>query len=146
MSMLTKLKYAGVSQEDLLDIYKLFIKSVPDYCAVAFHSSLTLEQSSKIEQIQKVCPKVILGDMYISYTSALEMSGLKQLSYRREDRCLDFAKKCVKHPKNNRLFPIRKTTAKNIRREETFEVNFASGGKYQKSAIPYCQRLLNEKS
>ena len=84
--------------------------------------------------------------MYISYTSALEMSGLKQLSDRREDRCLDFAKKCVKHPKNKRLFPLRNTTAKNIRREETFEVNFASGEKYLKSAIPYCQRLLNEKS
>ena len=91
--MLTKLKYAGVSLEDLLDIYILFVRSVTEYCDVAFHSSLTVEQSEKLEQIQKICLKVILGDMYVSYSSALEMTGLKPLSERRQHRCLDFARK-----------------------------------------------------
>ena len=52
--MLTKLKYAGVRIEDLLDIYILFIRSVTEYCAVVFHSSLTIEQSNKLEMIQKI--------------------------------------------------------------------------------------------
>ena len=43
MSMLTKLKYVGVSIEDLVEIYILFIRSVLEYCAVAFHSSLTVK-------------------------------------------------------------------------------------------------------
>ena len=30
LSMITKLKYVGVSREDLLDIYILFIRSVPE--------------------------------------------------------------------------------------------------------------------
>ena len=55
LSLLTKLKYVGVSTEDLLDIYVLFIRSCAEYCCVAFHSSLTLEQSYSIETIQKVC-------------------------------------------------------------------------------------------
>jgi hypothetical protein len=38
LSMITKLKYVGVSVDDLLDIYILFIRSVTEYCAVAFHS------------------------------------------------------------------------------------------------------------
>ena len=37
-------------------------------------------QSNKLEQIQKVCLIIILGEMYISYASALEMTGLKLLS------------------------------------------------------------------
>ena len=53
LSMITKLKYVGVKIEDLIDIYILFIRSVTEYCSVAFHSSLTLEQSNKLETIQK---------------------------------------------------------------------------------------------
>ena len=44
LGMITKLKYVGVGMEDLLDIYVLFIRSVTEYCAVVFHSSLTLLQ------------------------------------------------------------------------------------------------------
>ena len=79
LSMITKLKYAGVSKEDLLEVYVLFIRSIAEYCSVAFHSSLTIENSEKLEQIQKICLKVILGEMYVGYTAALEMCGLKPL-------------------------------------------------------------------
>ena len=70
--MLTKLKYVGVSREDLLDIYILFIRSVTEYCAVVFHSSLTQEESRKLEQIQKTCLRVILGEYYVDYDSAFK--------------------------------------------------------------------------
>ena len=73
VSMLTKLKYVGVSTEDLIDVYTLFIRSVTEYCAVAFHSTLTVEQATDIERIQKTCLKVILGESYVSYSAALEM-------------------------------------------------------------------------
>ena len=99
MSMLTKLKYVGVELEDLLEIYILFIRSVAEYCSVVFHSTLTKEETYKIEEIQKTSLKVILGVMYIDYPSALEMTGLDTLAARREDRCLRFALKSVKHSK-----------------------------------------------
>ena len=82
MSMITKLKYVGVKIEDLLDIYVKYIRSLTEYCSVAFHSSLTVEQSNKIERIQKTSLKVILGEMYVDYPSALEMTGLDLLSAR----------------------------------------------------------------
>ena len=75
MSMLTKLKYVGVSTEDLIDIFILFIRSITEYCAVAFHSSLTVAQATDIERIQKTSLKVILGDNFVSYHAALEMFG-----------------------------------------------------------------------
>ena len=105
LSMITKLKYVGVKTEDLLDIYILFIRSITEYCSVVFHSCLTLDQSNKLETIQKTCLKVILGEMYVDYSSALEMCGLDTLYNRREKRCLDFALKSSKHPRMCRMFP-----------------------------------------
>ena len=104
--MLTKLKYVGVSIDDLLDIYVLYIRSMTEYCSVAFHSNVTVEQTQTLERIQRTCLKVILGDMYMDYDSTLEMSGLQTLYSRRVKRCLDFALKSIKHPRNKRLFPL----------------------------------------
>ena len=124
--MLTKLKYVGVRIEDIIDIYILFIRSVVEYCSIAFHSSLTQEQASDIERIQKNSLKIILGDSYIDYSVALEMCGLDTLYQRREKRCLDFALKCSKHPINGRLFPLNsKNDPTVLRKTEKFVVNFA---------------------
>ena len=146
MSMLTKLKYAGVSKKDLLDIYKLFIRSITEYCAVSFHSSLTVSQATDIERIQKVCIKIILGSEYTTHSDALDKTGLQTLHDRREKRCLDFAKKCLKHPVHKNLFPLnnnKATESANIRHREPFLVNFARTESYKRSAIPFCQRILN---
>ena len=145
--MLTKLKYVGVSTTDLLDICVLFIRSLTEYCSVAFHSSLTVTQATDIERIQKTCLKVILGESYVSYPAALEMCGLTSLYDRREKRCIDFSTRSLKHPVNRRLFPLNNNIlngAKPIRDREIFSVNFARTEQYRKSAIPYCQRKLNE--
>ena len=90
--MLTKLKYVGVSTEDLIEIYTLFIRSRAEYVSVVWHSSLTQEQAQKIENIQKTNLKIILGEDYIDYPTALEWTGLKELFLRRQNRCLAFAK------------------------------------------------------
>ena len=143
LSLITKLRYVGVSIDDLLDIYVLFIRSVAEYCSVSFHSTLTKQQSDKIEKIQKTCLKIILGDLYEDYQSALDQCGLKTLAQRRENRCLNFSLKCLKNPKNSKLFPMNPNTNKKVRASEPFCVNFAKTSSYKKSAIPYCQRLLN---
>ena len=144
MSMITKLKYVGVTIEDLIDIYILYIRSITEYCSVVYHSRLTNEDSDKIERIQKTCLKVILGEMYVGYQAALEMCGLKTLWSRREKRCLDFSTKCVKHEKNKRLFPRNSRTFGQCQQtKESFEVNWARTEAYRTSTIPYCQRMLN---
>ena len=90
LSMLTKLKYAGVSMKDLVETYTLFIRSRAEYVSVAFHSPLTKKQERAIELIQSTCFKVILGDKYLSYEDALFKTGLKTLK-QREDKCLNFS-------------------------------------------------------
>ena len=105
MSMLTKLKYAGLSRRKLLHIYSLFIRSYTEYCSVAWHDSLTQEQTNAIERLQKVALKIILGadcprkpDGHFDYPKALVMCNLKSLFDRRETRMLSFGKKCFVHP------------------------------------------------
>ena len=144
MTMITKLKYVGVKVEDLLDVYKLYIRSITEYCSPVFHSTLTVEQSNTLERIQRTCLKIILGEMYINYAAALEMSGLQTLAERREKRCLNFALKCSKHQKLSRLFPPNNTDASQVRNPERFHVNFAATSRYRNSTIPHCQRLLND--
>jgi hypothetical protein len=93
VSMLTKLKYVGVSRDDLMDRYILYIRSVLEYCAVVWHSSLTVELANSLERVQKTCLRVILGEDYDHYEYALEMCNLKTLFEEREERCLSYVKK-----------------------------------------------------
>ena len=104
-----------------------------------------MKQSDKLESIQKTCLRVILGDMYISYTAALEMTGLQTLYDRRQDRCLKFALKSTKIPLGKRLFPLNHVdNGRSIRSREKFKVNFARTEDYRKSTVPFCQQLLNQ--
>ena len=104
--MITKLKYAGVSTVDLININILYIRSVLEYCSVLWHSTLTVDQSQRIERVQKTCLKIILGTEYNNYGDALECTGLEKLSDRRENRCLQFGLKCLLHPVHQRMFPV----------------------------------------
>ena len=142
LSVLTKLKYVGTNTKDLLDIYTHLIRSVVEYCSVVFHSRLTIDQSDMLERIQRTCLKVILGDRYENYDSALEMSGLERLFSRREQRCLDFILKYVKQNRNRVLFPV--NTSRNGKAKEKYVVNWARTEAYRNSTVPYCQRLLNK--
>ena len=86
-----------------------------------------------------------MQDDYESYSAALEMTGLQTLFDRREERCLNYAIKSIKHPQNSRFFPLNPNSENNIdiREREQFYVNFARTEDYRTSAIPYCQRMLN---
>ena len=142
--MLSKLKYAGMKTEDLIDIYIPHKRSVTEYCSTAFHSSLTVEQDKKLEAIQKISLKVILGDMYISYEASCEMAGLKTLDSRRSERSLSYGLKAVKHPENKQKFPHKQVESLHtLRAREKYHVNFARTEAYKRSAVPTIQSMLN---
>lgn len=144
VKLLAKLKYVGVSMENLVELYCLLIRSLTEYCSTAFHSSLSIKQSNKLEAIQKTALRVILGVMYVDHSSSLEMCGLQTLHDRREHRSLQFALKCTKHTTNSEIFPPNPSTdPHNMRDREHFKVNKTLRECYNKSTIPYLQRRLN---
>ena len=147
MTMLTKLKYVGVPTPDLLDIYILYIRSLLEYCSVVWHSTLTLEQSQEIENVQKICLKVIMGEEYSNYERGLIHCNLEKLSKRREDRCLKFGLRTLLNPTYSDMFPVNPhilSPTHDTRNREHFKVNKANSESYSKSTIPYIQRMLNE--
>ena len=76
------------------------------------------------------------------FEEALLKAGLKTLKQRREEKCLLFSLKCLKHPQLKRLFPPNENPH-SLRNKDEFKVNFAHTEHYRKTAIPYCQQMLN---
>ena len=134
ITMLTKLKYAGVSEEDLITVFILYIRSLLEYCSVVWHSTLTAEMSNNIERVQKLCLKIILGEAYDGYDIALKTCGLQSLSSRREDRCLKYGLKSLLHPVHSQKFPVNshvKNNALDTRNSEHFKVNWVKTDSYR---------------
>ena len=132
------------SQQDLKEIYILFIRSILEQSAVVWHSSITNEEKESLERVQKSALRIILGHNYSSYQNALNKMDLQTLNERRETLCLNFAKKCVKNEQFKQMFPlnIQKSEMK-TRHKEKYKVQFANTERLKKSPIIYMQKLLN---
>ena len=142
MTILQNLYSFTVPLEDLIVIYKLYVRSVVENSAVVWHSSLTKGQSLEIERIQKVALRIILKSDYISYENALQMTSLPTLYDRRIQLCKTFALKCTKNPKTRSMFPLN-SKPRNLRNPEKYHVTHANTNRLAKSAIPFMQKLLN---
>ena len=94
------------NDQDIVYLYKMFIRSVLEFSAVVWHSSMSQNNVSDIERIQKSALKVILKERYTDYKSALNELNLESLSKRREILCLRFANKSLKLQNFKNLFPI----------------------------------------
>ena len=123
----------------------MYIRSILEQSSVVWHSSLTEENSSDLERIQKCAVKIILGKRYNNYEDALQKVDLPTLNERREELCLNFGRKCIKNEKTKTMFPERVKIHQMLNRnEEKFEVKHANTERFLKSAIPHMQRLLND--
>ena len=140
--ILTNLFQFSIPKHELVNIYKLYIRSVVEQSCVVWHSSLTKGEILDIERVQKVALRIILKQEYISYENALNSCGLKTLSERRCDLALRFARKCTVNPKTTDMFPPNKQE-RITRVTGKFEVTRAKTVRLAKSAIPYMQNLLN---
>ena len=145
MTILRKLYCFSVPVNDLIQIYITYIRCYLELSSVVWHSSLTEEDSAKLERVQKVALRIILKEDYISYENALMKTELEMLSTRRQQLCLNFAKSCLKNTFTSSMFPLNdieyhKSTS---RHREKFQVQSASTERLRRSAIPHMQRLLN---
>ena len=145
MELLRKVAGFGTPVEDLKTIYVLFVRSILEQSATVWHSSLTEENSSDLERVQKSAIKIIFQEQFKGYENGLAQLGLQTLKSRREQLCLDFARKCTKSKKLEHMFPLnKKTHDMKTRSLETSQVQHANTGRLQKSPIIYMTKLLNE--
>ena len=122
------------------------MRSILEQSYVVWHSSLTEENSTDLESVQKAAVRIILEGKYQNYQEALIKIDLDTLFNRREDLSKKNAVKCFKseNDKTKNMFPIRNQQNKKTRKKEPYLVNFAYNKRLKDSAIPYMQRLLNK--
>ena len=131
--------------KDLKQIYITYIRSVLEQSAVVWHSSLTVENISDLERVQKNALRIILKDGYSSYNEALDKLRLEDLNIRRFNLCKKFAGNCVTNVRTKKHFKLNsKSHSMSTRKGAKYNVDFAHTEKFKKSTIPYLQRLLNE--
>ena len=142
MIILRKLYEFNLPNEDLVQIYTMYIRSVIEYNSNVWFSSITNEERENLERVQRVACKIILKDDYENYDQALETLNLQTLSDRRQMLARRFAEKCTKSDRFKDLFPLNDNLM-GARNKEKFKVNFASTDRLKNSTIPAMQRLLN---
>ena len=143
--LLIRFKNMGVTKEQLLTVYELKIRSLLEFSAPVFHSSLTKNQSIQIELVQKKALAIILGYSYKSYKSALLQSKLDRLDLRRDKLTSTFALKCMNNPRHSDIFPLNENLRQNMRNPKRFNEYSCKSTRFYKSAIPFMTRLLNNK-
>ena len=145
MELLRRVAGFGTSIADLKNIYILFVRSQLEQSAVVWHSSLTQENISDLERVQKSAIKIIMGNDYRSYKKSLHFLELDTLEERREQFCLKFAKRCLKNEKAKKMFPLNfKEHNMGTRNEEKFRVQHAKTSRLKNFAQIYMQNMLNE--
>ena len=142
--ILRRLKSIGAKVIDLVEIYTKQIRSILEFAAPAWQGSITQAERIALERVQKCAFHIILGDGYLSYKNALSSLGLETLEVRRRKLSLKFAIKSSKHRKFKTWFKQNEINVNTRQHRPRFcEVN-AKHARFEKSAISYLTKLLNE--
>ena len=145
MQLLRTVASFGANIQDLKTIYILYVRSLLEQSATVWHSSLSEQNRNDLERVQKTAMKIILNTKYRSYKQALALLEIDTLDNRREELCLNFARKSSKHPKFKHLFPTNiKAHNMKTRKAEKYKVSKAYTDRFKDSAIVYMQNLLNK--
>ena len=73
MQLLRKVASFGASRGDMVHIYKLYVRSALEHSSSVWHRTLTLENESYLERVQKSAFRIILQNEYVSYQNALDI-------------------------------------------------------------------------
>ena len=139
---LRRMKKHNLDLFKIFDVYTKEVRSLLELGVPVWHSGLTKQQSAQIERIQKAALHIILEESYTTYDVACTIFGAEPLEYRREQLCINFAKKDVK--RDATLF-TKNTATVNTRTEKPRVREITCRTKrYQKSSLPYLSKLLNK--
>ena len=106
MLLLKKIKSFGASPSDMVDLWKIYCRSILEQSAVVWGSSLSQKNKSDLERTQKSFLKLILKNKYKNYEDSLLLLNLENLETRRQSLSLKFAKDCIKYKKFGNMFPL----------------------------------------
>ena len=141
--LIKRLKQLGASTSALVDMYVKHVRSVVEFAAVVWNSSLTQEDICSIERVQKCAVAIIEGSRYNNYEAACASLALDTLATRREKVSLKFARKSSLHPIHKHWFILNPEETRTRYVPAKYKPVLGRTQRLLKSAIPYFTHLLN---
>ena len=93
------MKEIGGSIQDMIDVFTLQIRCLAEIGCPSWNGALTQKDITKLESIQKVALRIMLGEQYKGYQNALNTLKLSRPDKRREAICKTFARKMERSSK-----------------------------------------------
>ena len=138
-----RLKGMGASTEDMKDVFIKQVRSVLELAVPVWNGALTSAERRDIERVQKTALRIIIGEEYVDYQSALDMIGLESLEDRRHRLSLKFAKKSATHFKHKNWFKPTVTKIKTRIEKTKYCPIYSNHTRFDKSPLAYLTNLLN---
>ena len=130
--------------EDMLGVFQTYIRAILEYACAVWHPALTKQQSHQLERIQKRSCKIILGNNYQDYQSALQDLNITSLADRRENLILKFGQQVLNSERHRHLLPAQRSTVHNLIRNNRFPTPLCKINRFQNSTIPYVTHMLSD--
>ncbi|KAK3877796.1 hypothetical protein Pcinc_017526 [Petrolisthes cinctipes] len=103
--MLRRLKSLGMQLRELRNIFIMFILPKLTYASPAWSSSLSLTQQRQLERVQKRACRIIMGDRYTTYETALITLDLTSLTDSHTKLLKQFGERLISHPRHRHFLP-----------------------------------------
>ena len=143
LHMLRLLKRHYLPHEDLITVYRSYIRPICEYGCPVWNGGLTTKQSNSLESIQKRAIRIIFGNRYSTYDDVLKICNLARLSERRENLCLSFMKKTLTNTDQFKQYFPPSPPKKSLRNQKKLPELRCKTNRMKNSAIPYLVRLVN---
>ena len=143
--ILNKLKRNGVMRPELVTIYKMYIRPLIEFAVPVWASSITCQQSSSIERVQKRALRIIAWPNVLPYIELLKTMNVSSLKDRRSELVEGFARSLLKSKRHRHFLPEtrRVRTGLSLRNAHHLEIPRTRTKRYQQSPIPHFVQLLN---
>ena len=137
--MLRSLKKFGFDREELIVVYKSYLRPILEYGDVVWHSGINNKQSKTLERIQKRACRTILGHNYSSYSGALSTCNLASLEERRVQHCIKFAQGLNDNVRTDHLLPPKRNECHNfnLRNSNAISLPRFRTSRFYNSPVPY---------
>ena len=133
------------SVEDLKIIYFSYIRSLLEQSCNIWSSSLTEENITDLERVQKNSCRIIQKEKYLNYSKSLEDLDIESLSQRRLQLAKRFSQNCLNNEKTKKLFILNKSShTMNTRKKNKYEVIKCTKERLKRSAVPFLQKTIND--
>ena len=133
----------GMSQSELVEVYKSTIRPIADYCAPAYHSMVNDVQDQKLESAQTGALRAIFG-YGLSARRLRQAANVQTLRERRIEQTDKFARKAAASQRFSHWFP-KNTARRSGRNSEVYVEKFAKCDRLMNSPLYYMRRRLNGK-